>query len=55
MNQNLNAARAFKGFQIASKAARAFQIAHGVALGAAAASLVAGGVLTILKLREKEK
>ena len=51
---SLNIARAFKGFQYASKAAKAFQIAHGVALGCAAASLAAGGVMTIMRLRKKE-
>ena len=55
MNQNVNITQALKGFQIASKAARALQVAHGVALGCAAASLVAGGVMTILKLRDERK
>ena len=50
---SLQVARAFKGYQIAAKAARIFQIAHGAALACAAASLVAGGVFTILRLREK--
>ena len=52
MNQSV--AKAFKGYQIASKAARVLQIAHGVALGCAAASLVAGGVFTVMRLRGKE-
>ena len=52
MNQNI--ARAINGFRIASKAAKAFEVANGIALGCAAASLVAGGVVTILQLREKE-
>ena len=51
MNQRV--AQAFKGYLALSKVARALSIAHSVALGCAAASLVVGGVFTILKLREK--
>ena len=52
MNQRVM--QAFKGYQIAAKAAKIFNIAHGVALGCAAASLVAGGVFTVMRLRGKE-
>jgi len=53
MNQRV--AQAFKGYLALSKLAKVFGVAHSVALGCAAASLVAGGVFTVLKLREKDK
>ncbi|MDR2686488.1 MAG: hypothetical protein LBB75_01950 [Oscillospiraceae bacterium] len=46
-------ARAFKGYLALSKAARIFGIARSVALGCAAAALIAGGVITFLRLRGK--
>jgi len=42
--------RALKGCRTAARAAKAFQIAHGVALGCAAASLVVGGIRAVRKL-----
>jgi len=42
---------ALRGYRRAARAAKAFQIAHGVALGCAAASLVAGGIRAVRKLR----
>ena len=42
---------ALKCYGRAAKVAQAFQIAHGVALGCAAASLVVGGIRAVRKLR----
>ena len=42
---------AFKGYRMAAKAAKAFQVAHTVALGYAAAALVVGGVKIVQKMR----
>ena len=42
---------AFKGYRMASKAAKAFQVAHAVSLGYAATALVVGGVKIVKTLR----
>jgi len=42
---------ALKCYSRAAKVAKAFQIAHGVALGCAAASLAVGGIRAVRKLR----
>jgi len=44
---------ALKGYHMASKAAKAFQVAHTVALGYAATALVVGGVKIVKKMREE--
>ena len=46
--------QALKGYRAAAKVAKAFQVAHGVALGCAAASLVLGGVRAVKRMREAE-
>ena len=43
--------QALKYYSRAAKAAKALQVAHGVALGCAAASLVVGGIRAVRKLR----
>jgi diacylglycerol kinase len=43
---------AFKGFRMASKAAKAFEAAHAVALAYAATALVVGGVKIAKKMRD---
>jgi len=45
-----NILHALKTYRTAARAAKAFQIAHGVALGCAAASLVVGGVRAVRRL-----
>ena len=47
--------QALKGYRMAAKAARAFQVAHGVALGCAAASLVLSGVRAVRKIRDNSE
>ena len=42
---------ALRNYQRAAKIAKAFQIAHGVALGCAAASLAVGSIRAVRKLR----
>ena len=42
---------AFKGFRMATKAAKVFEVAHTVALGYAATALVVGGVKIVKSLR----
>ena len=44
---------AVKGYRMATKAAKVFQVAHTVALGYAAAALVVGGVKIVQQLREE--
>jgi len=44
--------RALNGYRAAAKAARAFKIAHGVALGCAAAALAVGGIRAVRRMRE---
>jgi len=43
---------AFQGYRMASKAAKAFQVAHTLALGYAATALIVGGVKVVKKMRE---
>jgi len=43
-----------KSYRVASKAAKAFRVAHTVALGYAAAALVVGGVKIVKKMRGEE-
>jgi len=43
---------AFQGYRMATKAAKAFQVAHTLALGYAATALVVGGVKIVKKMRE---
>ena len=45
---------ALRGYRRAARAAKAFQIAHGVALGYAATALVVGGVKIVKTLRGEE-
>ena len=45
---------ALKGYHMASKAAKVFQVAHTVALGYAATALVVGGVKIVKSLRGEE-
>jgi len=40
-----------RGYRSAARAAKVFQVMHGVALGSAAAALVVGGVRAVRKLR----
>jgi len=42
---------ALQCYSRAAKVAKAFQVAHGVALGCAAASLIVGGLRAVRKLR----
>ena len=43
--------QALKAYRTAAKAAKAFQVARGVALGCAAAALAVGGVRAVQRLR----
>ena len=52
--QEKNIGQALKGFRVASKAAKALQVAHGIALGCAAASLVIGGVRAVRRMRGED-
>ena len=45
---------ALKGYRMASKAAKAFEAAHAVALGYAATALVVGGIKIVKTLRGDE-
>ena len=53
MKHEHNAMQAFRYYRIASRAAKALQVAHMAAMGAAAASLVVGGVRVVQRLRER--
>ena len=44
---------AFKGYQAAARAAKVLNVAHKAALGAAAASLVIGGLRAVKRFREE--
>ena len=46
---------AFKGYRMAVKAAKAFEVAHTLALGYAATALVVGGVKIAKALRGDEE
>lgn len=48
-------ARALKTCRTAARAAKAFRIAHALALGCAAASLAAGGISAAKQLREHHR
>ncbi len=49
-----NISQALKTYRTAARAAKAFQVAHAVALGCAAASLAVGGLRTVKRLRERK-
>jgi hypothetical protein len=55
MNQTETIVRAVKGYTMAARAAKVLHVAHGVALGCAAASLAVGGARTAQKLMERHK
>ena len=52
--QERSIAHALKCYSAAAKAAKAFQVARGVALGCAAAALAVGGVRAVKRMRGEE-
>ena len=49
--QEKSAITAFRGYRFASKTAKVLRVAHVAAMGAAAASLVVGGVRIVKRFR----